>query len=96
MELSGANVLITGASRGIGAGMARAFGAEGARVIGAARSVDAVAEVVAGHGGAAVAFDAANPADVEGFIDRVEAEHGPIDVLINNAGVEVSALFDLP
>ncbi len=94
MELSGANVLITGASRGIGAGLARGFGAEGARVIGAARSIDAVAEVVEPHGGVAVSFDAGDPADVDGFIDRVEQDHGPIDVLINNAGIEVSSLLE--
>ena len=94
MNLSGRNVLITGASRGIGAGLARAFGVEGARVIGAARSVDAVAEVVGPHGGVAVSLDAANLDDVDGFIDRVEHEHGPIDVLINNAGIEVNALFE--
>lgn len=94
MDLSGKNVLITGASRGIGAGLARAFGAEGARVIGAARSVDAVAEVVQPHGGVAVSLDAADLADVDGFIDRVEQAHGPIDILINNAGIEVSSLFE--
>lgn len=94
LDLSGKNVLITGASRGIGAGLARAFGAEGARVIGAARSVESVAEVVKPHGGVAVSLDAANLTDVDGFIDRVEQEHGPIDVLINNAGIEVSSLFE--
>lgn len=94
MDLSGKNVLITGASRGIGAGLARGFGAAGARVIGAARTVDAVAEVVKPHGGVAVSLDAANLHDVDGFIDRVEHEHGPIDVLINNAGIEVNSLFE--
>jgi NAD(P)-dependent dehydrogenase (short-subunit alcohol dehydrogenase family) len=94
MELSGATVLITGASRRIGVGLAQAFGAEGAKVIGAARSVDAVADVVAGHGGVAMSLDAASLAEVDGFIDRVEQEHGPIDVLINNAGIEVNSLFE--
>ena len=84
MKLDGANGVITGASRGIGAGLAHAFGAAGANVIGAARSVVEVAEVVAPHGGAAIRLDAADPTDVDGFVGRVEAEHGPIDVLINN------------
>lgn len=94
MNLHEANVVITGASRGIGAGLVRGFGAAGARVIGAARSTEAIGEVVGPYGGVAVTFDAADPSSVNGFVDRIESEYGPIDVLINNAGIEVNTLFE--
>jgi short-subunit dehydrogenase len=94
MDVTGARVLVTGASRGIGEGIARRFGAAGADVIGAARSTDALATLADDTGAAVVAFDAADPDQVDGFIDRVEAEHGPIDILVNNAGVEVSGLIE--
>ena len=94
MEVRGRTVLVTGASRGIGEGIARRFAAAGANVIGAARSVDALDALADEIGGGAVAFDAADADLVDGFIDRVEAEHGPIDVLVNNAGVELSGLVE--
>ena len=94
MDVRGARVLITGASRGIGEGIARRFAAAGAHVIGAARSADALARLADDTGCTAVAFDAADPEQVDGFIDRVEAEHGAIDVLINNAGVDTNGLIE--
>ncbi len=94
MQVQGARVLVTGASRGIGAEIVRRFVAAGADVIGAARSVDALAALGEETGCATVTFDAADDGQVDGFIARVEAEHGPIDVLINNAGVEQSGLFE--
>jgi len=88
MDLDGARVLVTGGSRGIGAALARAYAAAGAEVVVAARSegdLRAVAEEVGGH---AVVVDLSDPAAVEGLVPGVEAEIGPIDVLVNNAGVE--------
>lgn len=94
MDLPGARVLITGASKGIGAEMARHFASAGAEVVLSARTEAAIEELAGELGGHAVPFDAADPASVAGFIDRVEDQVGPIDVLINNAGVETSTLIE--
>lgn len=93
MDLKDAHVVITGASRGIGAALADAFAARGARLTLAARSLPALEEVAARTGGAVVQADLADPAVVDGFIARIEAEHGPVDVLVNNAGVDVTGAF---
>lgn len=93
MELRGAHVLITGASRGIGAAMARAFADAGARVSLVARSADALAEVAAATKGTAFTADLLDDATAEGLIARVEAEAGPIDVLVNNAGLESRSML---
>lgn len=93
MELDGAHVLITGASRGIGAAMADAFAMRGARLTLAARSLPGLEEVAARTGGATVQADLADPAVVDGFIARVEAANGPVDVLVNNAGIDVTGGF---
>jgi len=74
--------------------MARAFADAGSDVILAART-EADIEAIAGEiGGHAIVLDAADPAQVDGFIHRVEAAHGPIDVLVNNAGTETMNLID--
>lgn len=90
MDLQGAHVLITGASRGIGASMARAFVAAGARVSLVARSADALAAVGAEVRGAVFPADLSDAAAVDALVSRVEAESGAIDVLVNNAGLESS------
>ncbi len=90
MQLDGAHVLITGASRGIGAAMARSFAASGAKVSVAARSVDALAAVATDIGGTSFAVDLLDPSAVDALIPRVEAAVGPVDVLVNNAGVETT------
>lgn len=86
------SVVITGASRGIGAAAARHLAALGARVVLLARDAAAIeriaAEIVAA-GGVAVAHpgDVARFADMQAAVDRAIALHGRIDALINNAGV---------
>tara|TARA_B110000438_G_scaffold203569_1_gene195304 strand:+ start:283 stop:1092 length:810 start_codon:yes stop_codon:yes gene_type:complete len=88
MDLNGARVLVTGGSKGIGASLARSYAAAGADVVLAARpsaELDAVAVEVGGH---AVAVDLTEAAAVEGLIPVVEADLGPVDVLVNNAGME--------
>lgn len=88
-EMSGKSVLITGASRGIGAAAARAFAAAGARVALLARNRDAVAALVDEIGPAAMAVpcDVSRFGEVDGAVRAVVDAFGGLDVLINNAGV---------
>jgi NAD(P)-dependent dehydrogenase (short-subunit alcohol dehydrogenase family) len=91
-DFSGKCVLITGGSRGLGLVMARQLVAEGARVAICSRHGDEVTRAVnelQGSGGVAlgVECDATEPREFDPFVALVEQELGPIDVLINNAGV---------
>jgi 3-oxoacyl-[acyl-carrier protein] reductase len=84
--------LITGASRGIGEAIARRLAAEGAEAIVAARTAEALRNIVAeirsaGGKALALALDLADPASIEEGVKSVLAGHGRIDVLVNNAGV---------
>ena len=94
MELAGKRVVITGASRGIGAEIARVFASAGSQVVVSARTESAITELADEIGGVAVPFDANDPDNVRSYIDRVESVAGPIDVLINNAGIEKSTLVE--
>jgi uncharacterized protein len=87
MELRGHRVLVTGASRGIGDALARGFAGADARVALVARSADAIAKLAAELGGTAHPADLGDPAQVATLINRVEDEAGPVDVLVNNAGI---------
>lgn len=84
-------VLVTGASRGIGAAVARAFAAAGDRVaVHYARQADTAQEVVVGlegEGHVAVGADLADPAAVRCMVDAAIDELGGLDVLVNNAGI---------
>ncbi len=93
MELRGKRVLITGASRGIGESLAHAFAGAGAIVAVVARTQDAIQTLAAELGGTAHPADLSNAAQVATLVERVEAEAGPVDVLVNNAGLDAVGGF---
>jgi 3-oxoacyl-[acyl-carrier protein] reductase len=88
---AGRAVLVTGASRGIGAAVARAFAASGDRVgvhYGSRREAAlAVLEALPGEGHVAAGADLADPEAVRRMVDEVAGALGGLDVLVNNAGV---------
>ena len=88
-DLSNVTVLITGASKGIGAAAARMFHAAGANVVLAARSVDSLSDLAAelGEGALAVACDVSDFAQVQNAVTQAVDTFGSLDVLINNAGL---------
>ena len=87
-SLAGRWVVITGASRGIGAELARRLAADGARLALVARSRDVLAALAAELGAEAVVCDVADPAQIERAAERIGTlVGGAPDVLVNNAGV---------
>jgi len=87
LELDGRRVLVTGGSKGIGLACARAFLAEGARVAIASRSQANLALARAELGEVTTfAADFTDAAAARSVVDRVEAELGPLDVLVTSAG----------
>jgi NAD(P)-dependent dehydrogenase (short-subunit alcohol dehydrogenase family) len=89
MNMTGKTVMITGASRGIGAATARAFAAAGANVSLLARSTDAIADLAGSIGPNALAIpcDVSRHAEVEAAVAATARTFGGLDVLIGNAGV---------
>ena len=92
MRLAGRVAVVTGGSRGIGLAIARALGAEGAKVAIASRTqreLDAARVVLEGDGVEVLAraTDVARYTDVKALVDEVEKRWGRVDVLVNNAGV---------
>jgi len=92
--LAGRVAVVTGASTGIGAGLAAMLAAEGARVVLAARhaaGVEQVAEGIRRDGGTAVPVvtDLTDDDSLANLLARTRTEVGPVDVLVNNAGYAV-------
>ena len=93
MTLAGKRALVTGASRGIGAAIAKALAAEGADVaITYEKSAESAAEVVdaikaKGRKAVAIQADSADVAAVQASVDKTVAELGGLDILVNNAGI---------
>jgi 3-oxoacyl-[acyl-carrier protein] reductase len=89
-DFSGEIVLVTGASRGIGAAIADALAARGAKVIGTATSdagAQAISERLAGWTGVGRNLDVTDGAAVEALVESIAAEFGPVSILVNNAGI---------
>src|SRR4051794_4481014 len=89
MRFEGTTALVTGAASGIGAATARRLAAEGARVVVADVDVQGADQVAAELGGTALAMDVRDSESVRAGIEAA----GPIEVLVNNAGVGWVAHF---
>ena len=93
-DLSGKVALVTGASSGIGAHLARTLATSGARVAAAARRHERLSEVVAaitraGGKAAALPMDVTDEGSIARGFEQAQRELGAVDVLINNAGIAV-------
>ncbi len=89
-SLQGEVVLVTGASRGIGAAIADTLAAQGAKVIGTATTETgavAISERMAAIGGIGKMLNVTDGAAVEALIDSITSEFGTISILVNNAGI---------
>lgn len=95
-SLAGRVALVTGARRGLGAEIARGLAAAGAHVAVNGREASALSPLVAELGTAeALAFDVCDEAASRGAIERLLAQHGRLDILVNNVGVrDRRGLFD--
>jgi NAD(P)-dependent dehydrogenase (short-subunit alcohol dehydrogenase family) len=99
MRLAGKAAVVTGAGSGIGRAVALAFAAEGARVVSAdvdgATAESTVGAIAAGGGRAiAVKSDVADPAAVEELVKKTIAAFDGLDVLVNNAAIQVSKTIE--
>lgn len=93
---AGAVALVTGATRGIGRGIAERLAREGVKVIGTATSESGAAQIseyLAASGGVGRMLDVRDPAAVDALVGSVSKEFGPIGILVNNAGVTRDTLL---
>lgn len=87
-DLTGEVALVTGASSGLGARFAQVLAAHGAKVIAAARRIERLEALAAGHPNiAAVPLDVTAPGSFAEALDAAETHFGPLTLLINNAGI---------
>ncbi len=87
MDLNNRVAVVTGAASGIGASCARAFAAQGAKVVAADLNGDGANEVAQEIGGLAVACDVGNEQDINNLVEKTEKELGPVDIFFSNAAV---------
>ena len=88
-RLEGKVALITGASRGLGAGIADALREAGATVVGTSRDPESAAQVAEQLGSVPVVMDVTDVSSVQRGIERVASEFGRLDLLVNNAGLNI-------
>ena len=92
-KLSGKVAVVTGASKGIGAGIAKALAAEGASVVvnyaSSKAGADAVVSAITASGDKAISVggDVSKAADAQGIVDTAIETYGRLDILVNNSGV---------
>ena len=87
MDLNNRVAVVTGAASGIGASCARAFAAQGAKVVAADLNGDGANEVAQEIGGLAVACDVGKEQDINNLVEKTEKELGPVDIFFSNAAV---------
>jgi short-subunit dehydrogenase len=98
-KLKGRNALITGASRGLGVHIAQALAREGVNLAMTARSVESLEENSAnirsmGSNAVSIPADLSLKEEIETLVDKTEKILGPVDILINNAGIEISDPYE--
>src|SRR6266699_5787913 len=92
-ELTGKVALVTGASKGIGAAIAKGMGAAGAAVVvnyaSSQAGADRVVAEITKDGGKAIAVqaDVSKPDDIKGLFAKTKKSFGGLDILVNNAGI---------
>ena len=92
VDLRGQVAIVTGASQGLGKGVAQALGLNGAHVVCLARNADKLTDTVreieaAGGSAEAVSCDVTDRAAAKAAIEAAAAKHGRLDILVNNAGI---------
>ncbi len=96
-RIEGKRCIVTGAASGIGLAIARRLAEEGGRVLCVDRDADRLSSEVTGMQAAgtlvAQVADVSNPVEVQGFVNRCVAEFGGVDVLVNNAGVNLPGVL---
>jgi NAD(P)-dependent dehydrogenase (short-subunit alcohol dehydrogenase family) len=93
MRLHGAHAIVTGGGTGIGAAVARALAAEGAKLTLVGRRKEPLDEVAAQTGAAVAPADVTDPGEVQKAFASAREANGPIAILVNNAGAAESAAF---
>ena len=91
VDLSRQVALVTGSARGIGQAIADLFAANGSRVVYSDLDLEAVQNAAAPTGSPAVVLDVTRPDQVESVIDTILRDHGRLDIVVNNAGVNTLA-----